>query len=132
MEGRNGESDASWREDEEKLLQQEPNGVVQQLLGINVIQLCRFRWASPDDTDVEDYDGLVCIANDVGKFLFYRTCWDVAEGEPREADPEIVPLAYEVVGACSDTGGAQTREDLEEHVIRECADEFISVRTTLC
>ena len=105
---------------------------MQPLLGINVIQLCRFWWASPNETDVEDYDGLVCIASDVGKRLFYRTCWDVAEGETGEADPEIVPLAYEVVGACNDTGRAQTYEDLEEHVIRECADEFISARTTLC
>nr|XP_020178644.1 thioredoxin M1, chloroplastic-like [Aegilops tauschii subsp. strangulata] len=62
----------------------------------------------------------------MGKRLFYRACRDVAEGEPGEADPEVVPLAHKVAGARSDTGGAQTREDLEEHVIRECADEFIS------
>jgi hypothetical protein len=55
-----------------------------------------------------------------------QTWHDIAEDEVRKADPEATPPAGDEAGTRSDAGAGQTDEDLDDHVVREGADEVSS------
>ena len=105
------------RDGEGELYRRPTRGGVEQ--GGDAARVQRAMSRAPGDVDV---DGLQRSAGHPGERRVDRVGRETAEGDLQEACPDPAPPAGEKASARGGAGAAEAGEDLEEQVVRECAD----------